>query len=47
MKLRIITPITTHGFSSIDSFLPLVRPDTDLSHVELEYGPASIESEYF
>jgi allantoin racemase len=46
MKLRIITPITTHGFSSIDSFLPLVRPDTELSHVEIDHGPASIESAY-
>ena len=46
MKLRIVTPITTHGFASIDAFLPLVRPDTELSHVEIEHGPASIESHY-
>jgi allantoin racemase len=46
MKLRIITPITTHGFTSIDAFLPLVRSDTDLSHVEIDQGPASIESDY-
>ena len=46
MKLRIITPITTSGFASIEPFLPLVRSDTDLSHVEIEYGPASIESDY-
>jgi allantoin racemase len=42
MKLRIVTPITTHGFASIDAFLPLVRPDTELSHVEIDHGPASI-----
>ena len=36
MKLRIITPITTSGFASIEPFLPLVRSDTDLSHVETE-----------
>ncbi|MFN8661218.1 MAG: aspartate/glutamate racemase family protein [Thermomicrobiales bacterium] len=46
MKLRIITPITTTGFASIDPFLPLVRSDTELSHVEIEYGPASIECDY-
>lgn len=46
MKLRIVTPITTHGFASIDAFLPLVRSDTELSHVEIEEGPASIESDF-
>jgi allantoin racemase len=46
MKLRIITPITTHGFASIDEFFPLVRSDTELSHVEIDHGPASIESDY-
>lgn len=46
MKLRIITPITTHGFASVDAFLPLLRPDTELSHVEIDHGPASIESDY-
>jgi allantoin racemase len=46
MKLRIITPITTHGFSSAEEFLPLVRADTELSHVEIEHGPASIESDF-
>jgi allantoin racemase len=46
MKLRIVTPITTHGFASVDDFLPLMRPDTELSHVEIDHGPASIESDY-
>ncbi len=46
MKLRIITPITTHGFASMDEFLPLIRSDTELSHVEIEHGPASIESDF-
>lgn len=46
MKLRIITPITTHGFASMDEFIPLMRPDTQLSHVEIDHGPASIESDY-
>ncbi len=46
MKVRIITPITTHGFASIDEFIPLMRSDTELSHVEIDHGPASIESDY-
>ncbi len=46
MKLRIITPITSHGFASVDPFIPIVRPDTELSHVEIDHGPASIESDF-
>jgi allantoin racemase len=46
MKLRIITPITTHRFATVDAFLPLIRSDTELSHVEIDHGPASIESDY-
>lgn len=46
MKLRVVTPITTRGFMCADDFRSLVRPDTELSHVDLEHGPASIESEY-
>lgn len=46
MKLRVITPITTHGFASVDDFTAIVRPDTELSHVEIDHGPASIESDF-
>lgn len=46
LKLRVITPITTHGFASIDEFVPLLRPETELSHVEIDEGPASIESDF-
>lgn len=46
MKLRVITPITTHGFASAEGFLDIIRSDTELSHVELDFGPASIESDY-
>lgn len=46
MKLRIVTPITTHGFSCADNFASVVRPDTELSHVEIDRGPASIESAF-
>lgn len=43
MKIRIVTPITTHGFASAEQFRDIIRPDTDLSHVEIDHGPASIE----
>ena len=43
MKLRIVTPITTHGFSCADDFASVVGPDTELSHAEIDRGPASIE----
>lgn len=46
MKIRVITPITTKGLCHPDEFLPMLRPDTELSHVELERGPASIESAF-
>ncbi len=46
MKLRVITPITTKGFMCANDFATVVRPDTVLSHVELDHGPPSIESEY-
>jgi allantoin racemase len=46
MKVRIITPITTRGFTSADDFSAIVRPDTELSHIEIDHGPASIESEF-
>ena len=44
--MRVITPITTKGFACADDFAEIVRPDTVLSHVELDHGPASIESEF-
>ena len=46
MRLRVITPITTTGFVCADRLAPLGRPDTDLSYVAIENGPASIECEF-
>lgn len=46
MRLRVITPITTTGFICVDQLAPLVRPDTELSYVEIENGPASIECDF-
>jgi len=43
VKLRIVTPITTPGFTTIDDFQAVVRSDTELSHVQIDRGPASIE----
>jgi allantoin racemase len=46
MRLRVVTPITTTGFMCAEQIAPLVRPDTELSYVEIEHGPASIECEF-
>jgi allantoin racemase len=46
VKLRVVTPITTKGFMCADDFAQIVRPDTILSHVDLDHGPPSIESEF-
>ena len=46
MHIRVVTPITTHGFTSAADFEPLARPDTTVSHVEIDSGPASIESAF-
>jgi len=44
VKIRIVTPITSRGFASAEQFHHVIRPDTELSHVEIDHGPASIES---
>jgi allantoin racemase len=46
MHIRVITPITTSGFTAASDFEPLARTDTIVSHVELDVGPASIESAF-
>jgi allantoin racemase len=46
MHIRVITPITTSGFTAASDFEPLARTDTTVSHVELDVGPASIESAF-
>lgn len=45
MEIRVVTPIITKGLFDVEEFEGLVCPDTRLSHVEIDYGPASIESE--
>jgi allantoin racemase len=46
MHIRVVTPITTPGFTAASDFEPLARSDTTVSHVELDVGPASIESAF-
>lgn len=46
MKVRVVTPITTPGFTCADDFQPLARADCEVSHAQIERGPASIESEF-
>jgi allantoin racemase len=46
MQIRIVTPITTPGFTLAEDFQPLARWDTEVSCVGLDRGPASIESEF-
>ncbi len=46
MHIRVVTPITTPGFTAASDFEPLARADTTVSHVEIETGPASIESAF-
>ncbi|NJK81474.1 MAG: hydrogenase expression protein HupH [Chloroflexaceae bacterium] len=46
MHIRVITPITTHGYSPLDGFREYVDAATVLSQVELDHGPASIECEF-
>lgn len=48
MKIRVIEPViskTLEG-TSLEELSPLARPDTELSVVSIDKGPASIESTY-
>lgn len=46
MHVRVITPITTEGFTTVDDFKGVTRPDTVVSVTGIATGPASIESEF-
>jgi len=48
MKIRAVTPIITESFGPLilEEFGRVARPDTEISNVFLESGPASIESYY-
>jgi allantoin racemase len=46
MQIRVVTPITTTGFTEASDFEPLARTDTGVSQTNLDVGPASIESAF-
>jgi allantoin racemase len=48
MKIRVIAPVITKQFeaTALEELSPAARPDTELSLVSLDKGPASIESRY-
>jgi allantoin racemase len=48
MKIRVVVPLTTKAFEqmTLDELSPVTRPDTELSVVCLDKGPASIESRH-
>jgi len=44
--VRVVTPIVTEGFRAAEDFSAAVGPDTKISQVQIERGPASIECEF-
>jgi allantoin racemase len=48
MKIRSVAPVITESFGPmiIEEFERVARPDTEISNVFLESGPASVESAY-
>lgn len=48
MRIRAVTPIITESFGPmiIEEFTRVARPDTEISNVFLDSGPASLESAY-
>lgn len=44
--IRVVTPITTRGFRDLSEFRALEGPELEISHSEIDIGPASIECEY-
>lgn len=45
-EVRVITPIVTEGFRKAEDFASVAGPETKISQVQIERGPASIESEF-
>ena len=48
MRIRVVVPVTTEAFAenALRHYSSAARPDTELSIVHLDKGPASIESAY-
>jgi allantoin racemase len=46
VEIRVITPVTTEGFTRVEDFDDVARADTTVSVTNPVTGPPSIESEY-
>ena len=48
MRIRVIAPVTTRGFlgPTEQTYVAAARPDSEISVVGLDKGPASLESDY-
>lgn len=46
MKTGVITPVTSRGFCDPREFVPVARQNTELSQIEFDRGPTSIESAF-
>ena len=46
MRIRIVTPLTTAGFTSPDDVELAASVGTEVSQVSIDYGPASVECEF-
>lgn len=46
MHIRVITPVTTEGFTTVDDFKDVARTDSTISVVNTLTGPPSIESHF-
>ena len=44
MRIHVVTPVTTPGLSTVEDFLPLARPGTEITQGDIHRGPATIES---
>ncbi|TAK35714.1 MAG: hydrogenase expression protein HupH [Chloroflexota bacterium] len=45
-RIRVVTPITTVGLVNAKGYQAIAGPDTEISVVQIDRGPASIESEF-
>jgi allantoin racemase len=45
MRIRIVTPLTTAGFTSPDDVEFVGAAGTEVSQVSIDFGPASVECE--
>ena len=46
INVRVVSPITTKGFRKDSDFDTIRNSDLNISHSQIEIGPASIETEF-